>query len=104
MLYLKKFTNFFETMDLEKSILQKFENKDEDYDLTTESGKELLVCSMLLRHTLQLICNGHAVTGLRCENSANYDVQIEEQIRIATGIFPSVSMLNHSCDPNVITR
>lgn len=67
--------------------------------------------------TGQLICNGHAITKLGITESTqesltestppecrNGEVVSQEQVRIATAIFPSASMMNHSCDPNIINR
>lgn len=63
-----------------------------------------LISSLILRHLLQSICNAHAITLLRdsTEQSSapTYD---RDQVRIATAIYPRVSLLNHACDPNVIS-
>ncbi|KAI5700775.1 hypothetical protein M8J75_002758 [Diaphorina citri] len=63
----------------------------------------------MLRHIGQLICNGHAITKLGVTESTPDRTNGEEgemvshnQVRIATAIFPSASMMNHSCDPNII--
>ncbi|XP_067328256.1 SET and MYND domain-containing protein 4 [Anolis sagrei] len=52
----------------------------------------------VLRHVLQLQCNAQAVTALRvsgCEAVARH-----EEVTLATALFPVLSLLNHSCDPN----
>ncbi|XP_008117659.1 SET and MYND domain-containing protein 4 [Anolis carolinensis] len=52
----------------------------------------------VLRHVLQLQCNAQAVTALRvsgCEAVAR-----QEEVTLATALFPVLSLLNHSCDPN----
>ncbi|XP_066491945.1 SET and MYND domain-containing protein 4 [Tiliqua scincoides] len=54
----------------------------------------------MLRHMLQLRCNAHAITTLRESGSGDGPVASSEQVRLATAIFPVVSLLNHSCDPN----
>ncbi|XP_044286543.1 SET and MYND domain-containing protein 4 [Varanus komodoensis] len=54
----------------------------------------------MLRHMLQLQCNAQAVTVLRASGSEDKLVASSEQVRLATAIFPVVSLLNHSCDPN----
>lgn len=60
----------------------------------------LTVSSLLLRHLLQTICNAHAITQMKDDLLFNQTCN-REQIRYATAIFPKVSLLNHSCDPNV---
>lgn len=65
-----------------------------------------LVGGMILRHIAQLVCNGHAITKLDISQpeNENQEVLTERQVRIATAIYPSASMMNHSCDPNIINR
>ncbi|MEQ2315212.1 hypothetical protein AMECASPLE_019785 [Ameca splendens] len=71
--------------------------KEED----TEWSSELwVVGSAVLRHMLQLRCNAQAVITLQDAGSKTSRVQSVEQIRIATAIFPTLSLLNHSCCPN----
>lgn len=67
------------------------------------------ICALLLRHIAQLVCNAHAITKLDSEKKqADFPgdslntVMSESQQRIATAIYPSASMMNHSCDPNII--
>lgn len=82
-------------------------------EILTDTGSEVVtqVCALLLRHIAQLVCNAHAITKLDSDrNSANLSVDhyntvvSESQQRIATAIYPSASMMNHSCDPNIINR
>lgn len=54
----------------------------------------------VLRHLLQLRCNAQAVTLLKDEGVPGSAVQAVQEVRIATAIFPSFSLLNHSCSPN----
>ncbi|XP_021932938.1 SET and MYND domain-containing protein 4-like isoform X1 [Zootermopsis nevadensis] len=63
-----------------------------------------LVGGVILRHIAQLVCNGHAITKLDISQpeNENQEVLMERQVRIATAIYPSASMMNHSCDPNII--
>ncbi|MED6282850.1 hypothetical protein CHARACLAT_002569 [Characodon lateralis] len=71
--------------------------KEED----TEWSSELwVVGSAVLRHMLQLMCNAQAVITLQDAGSKTSRVQSVEEIRIATAIFPTLSLLNHSCCPN----
>ena len=66
--------------------------------------------SLLLRHVLQLVCNAHAITAVlptlnKGDNSTEGGrVEREEQVRIATAIYPTASLMNHSCDPTIISR
>ena len=54
----------------------------------------------MLRHMLQLQCNAQAITSI-CHTGSNESIITNSrQIRLATGIFPVVSLLNHSCRPN----
>lgn len=105
-LYFWKYTNFFKVVDLKKSLVDKFSDTSlsPNYDISSDNGKQLFVSSLILRHTLQLISNGHAITKLNLTALENDKVATEQQERIATGIYPSVSMMNHSCDPNIINR
>uniref|UniRef100_H3DFG5 Protein-lysine N-methyltransferase SMYD4 n=1 Tax=Tetraodon nigroviridis TaxID=99883 RepID=H3DFG5_TETNG len=56
--------------------------------------------SAVLRHLLQLRCNAQAVIMLQDTGSGNALVQANQEIRIATAMFPNLSLLNHSCCPN----
>jgi hypothetical protein len=72
-------------------------------------NRKSVVCfvgGLILRHISQLVCNGHAITKLdkTFAEDENQDVLTERQVRIATAIYPSASMMNHSCDPNIINR
>uniref|UniRef100_A0A673FPL0 SET and MYND domain containing 4 n=1 Tax=Sinocyclocheilus rhinocerous TaxID=307959 RepID=A0A673FPL0_9TELE len=51
---------------------------------------EMRARATALRHMMQLRCNTQAVTA----------VMSSSEIRIATAIFPVLSLLNHSCSPN----
>lgn len=100
-LYLENFTDYFITgspLHLDTSL-----------SLSNDVGHRMLL------HIGQLICNGHAITKLGITESTqesltesttpecrNGEVVSQEQVRIATAIFPSASMMNHSCDPNII--
>ncbi|XP_072515246.1 SET and MYND domain-containing protein 4 [Salminus brasiliensis] len=53
-----------------------------------------------LRHMMQLRCNAQAVTAMSIKEDKNLVVQSSGEVRIATAIFPILSLLNHSCRPN----
>ncbi|KAL4224683.1 hypothetical protein ACF0H5_015380 [Mactra antiquata] len=68
------------------------------------TSEETYIGGLLLRHILQLVCNAHAITDLQCcdiEKSSN--VEDKKQVRIATAIYPTASLMNHSCDPTIIS-
>ncbi|XP_046664063.1 SET and MYND domain-containing protein 4-like [Homalodisca vitripennis] len=57
----------------------------------------------ILRHIAQLICNGHAITkidSVALKENCHKTISETKQ-RIATAIYPSASMMNHSCDQNI---
>ncbi|XP_059351666.1 SET and MYND domain-containing protein 4-like isoform X2 [Daphnia carinata] len=56
-----------------------------------------LVGGLILVHVCQMVSNAHAITELCALDETN-----ERQERIATAIYPSASLMNHSCDPTVI--
>lgn len=71
--------------------------------LDNDSSENLkLVSSLILRHLLQCICNAHAITHLKddCNNQQTFS---RDQQRYATAIYPRVSLLNHSCNSNVVS-
>ena len=67
---------------------------------------------LLLRHILQLVCNAHAITSVQTEShtessehaSSEGSVSSTEQTRVATAIYPTASLMNHSCDPTIVSR
>ncbi|XP_037665579.1 SET and MYND domain-containing protein 4 isoform X2 [Choloepus didactylus] len=54
----------------------------------------------MLRHMLQLQCNAQAITTIQQKGSKENIITESRQVRLATGLFPVVSLLNHSCSPN----
>lgn len=87
--------------------------------ISFESGKSAYsfppyfmdVGGLLLKHILQLICNAHAITSLErttsakeCDDLPDTNVDAQEQVRIATAIYPTASLMNHSCDPTIVSR
>lgn len=70
------------------------------FNILTTNNKQLYVSSLLLRYILQLIANGYAIT--KSNTLLSNDSSMKQQDIVATGIYPSASMMNHSCDPNII--
>ncbi|XP_034034097.1 SET and MYND domain-containing protein 4 [Thalassophryne amazonica] len=58
------------------------------------------VGSTVLKHLLQLRCNAQAVLTVQHTGATDSSVQSSREVRIATAIFPTLSLLNHSCCPN----
>ncbi|XP_012581429.1 PREDICTED: SET and MYND domain-containing protein 4 isoform X2 [Condylura cristata] len=64
-------------------------------------GPELTVWGVaMLKHMLQLQCNAQAITTIQQTGSKESIITDSRQVRLATAIFPVVSLLNHSCSPN----
>lgn len=87
-----------------------------DEEIMSESEWTLFISSILMRHIFQLVINGHAIVDFRQSifqmNSMNLMIfnnfvvcgglhALLKSERIFTGIFPRISMLNHSCDSNI---
>ncbi|KAI3373758.1 hypothetical protein L3Q82_022340 [Scortum barcoo] len=72
----------------------------EEGDAADWSSELWLLGSAVLRHVLQLRCNAQAILILQDTGAAHLPVQSSREIRIATAIFPTLSLLNHSCCPN----
>lgn len=95
LIYLKESTEYFNNrQNIEQIELLHISNKSE---LNID-----FIGRLILRHIAQLICNAHAITKIE-SMPAIHGVTEEAQVRIATAIYPSVSMMNHSCNPNIIS-
>ncbi|XP_069647372.1 SET and MYND domain-containing protein 4 isoform X2 [Haliaeetus albicilla] len=55
----------------------------------------------MLRHMLQLQCNAQAITVMQESGSGDSAVVNKKPVRLATALFPVLSLLNHSCCPNI---
>ncbi|XP_066929332.1 SET and MYND domain-containing protein 4-like [Clytia hemisphaerica] len=75
-------------------VLSRFSYIDDSADSTFIGG-------LILRHILQLVCNAHAITSLSYTDSQSNVVE-QDQVRIATAIYPTTSLLNHSCEPSIV--
>lgn len=104
-IYLREHTTFFQDF-----IKNKIKN------LLNDSDWDLLITALILRHMGQLVTNGHAIVDFRQNifttdalklmllknqpNGGGLHLLLKSQ-RVFTGIFPRISMLNHSCEPNI---
>jgi len=61
-----------------------------------------VVGGLILNHICQMVSNAHAITELCTFEGSNPSTVNERQERIATAIYPSASLMNHSCNPTVI--
>ncbi|NWW93183.1 SMYD4 protein, partial [Rhynochetos jubatus] len=59
------------------------------------------VAEAMLRHVLQLQCNAQAITVMQESVSGDGAVVNKKPVRLATAFFPVLSLLNHSCCPNI---
>ena len=94
-------------------------NLQQELDSTSETGEgasclpaDVIGC-LLFHHSQQMSCNVHAITAIvsTSDDKANSkhrtskdQVVTREQKRIATAVYPTASLLNHACDPDVIVR
>ncbi|XP_054004754.1 SET and MYND domain-containing protein 4-like isoform X1 [Hylaeus anthracinus] len=101
-IYLSEYTDFFKTNNLNDCLVKKFSDRsfNSNFNILTNNDKQLYVSSLLLRYILQLICNGHAI--VTSNTLLNKNDSFMDQDIVGTGIYPSASMMNHSCDPNII--
>ena len=71
-------------------------------DISPET--HLYIGSLLLRHICQLVCNAHAITELQITQAVDSSlVEGKSQVRVATAIYPTASLMNHSCDPTILS-
>ncbi|XP_025086995.1 SET and MYND domain-containing protein 4-like isoform X3 [Pomacea canaliculata] len=91
----EKFTRFLK-------FIKDEEAEDEQDEEEAQAG--IVVGGLLLRHIQQLVCNAHAITTLQTTQADKENaVQLQSQVRIATAIYPTASLMNHSCDPTIIS-
>ena len=72
----------------------------------SDSHKTDIIEKLLLHHLMQIPCNVHAITSITSKEGSTEcsSVESQEQVRLGMAIFPTASLLNHSCDPNTIVR
>ncbi|GAA6219812.1 SET and MYND domain-containing protein 4 isoform X1 [Lates japonicus] len=76
------------------------QSPDEEGGNADWSTELWLLGSAVLRQFLQLRCNTQAILKVQDTGAENSPVQSSREIRIASAIFPTLSLLNHSCCPN----
>ena len=67
----------------------------------------LYIGGLICRHIQQLVCNAHAITEVKVDDQGQgpeTSVDSASQVRVATAIYPTASLMNHSCDPSIISR
>ncbi|XP_065587938.1 SET and MYND domain-containing protein 4 [Cyrtonyx montezumae] len=65
------------------------------------SPELMIMAEAMLRHVLQLQCNAQAITVMQELESGDGTVVNKKPVRLATAFFPVLSLLNHSCSPNI---
>uniref|UniRef100_A0A8C6YKY5 Protein-lysine N-methyltransferase SMYD4 n=1 Tax=Nothoprocta perdicaria TaxID=30464 RepID=A0A8C6YKY5_NOTPE len=65
------------------------------------SPRMKIMAEAMLRHVLQLQCNAQAITVMQELGSEDGAVVNKKPVRLATAFFPVLSLLNHSCSPNI---
>ena len=91
------------------NLAQELENLDESDGVASCLPADVIGC-LLFHHSQQLSCNVHAITGIvptsddKKHFSTKEQVVTREQKRIAIAVYPTASLLNHACDPDVIVR
>ncbi|XP_042355346.1 SET and MYND domain-containing protein 4 [Plectropomus leopardus] len=86
--------------DLSRPLGANSQSPNKEEGIADWSSELWRLGSAVLRHVLQLRCNAQAIVMLQDTGAANSPVQSSREIRIATAIFPTLSLLNHSCCPN----
>ncbi|PIK56530.1 hypothetical protein BSL78_06547 [Apostichopus japonicus] len=75
------------------------------WDALCNDTEVCALAGLISRHILQLRCNVHAITAVHPQGHADdpgRKVETTEQVRVASAVYPTVSLMNHGCDPNVI--
>ncbi|GAB1600499.1 SET and MYND domain-containing protein 4-like [Argonauta hians] len=109
LLHLLKYFGWFQDKLTVQEILDRRSNDTnvETSDLWNWSQQHRVIGTFLLHHIQQLVCNGHAIAKLDFSDpiptTVNDGVSVEtsSEIRLATAIYPTVSLLNHSCQPSI---
>lgn len=76
-----------------------FERKINDDDLLDD---EAYIGGLLLRHLQSLQFNAHEISELTNTTSVNSQETTYKSEYIGGGVYPTVALFNHSCDPSII--
>ena len=60
--------------------------------------------AVFLMHLMQLRCNSYSVSSVALENASGTHVQKTSAVCLGSAIYPTASLINHSCYPNAILR
>ena len=61
--------------------------------------------NLFLHHLLQLRCNTHTISTVQKEGaSGSESVQTMSEVQLGSAVYPTASLMNHSCHPNAIFR
>lgn len=74
-------------------------------DVITE--EEVFIASLILRHLQILQFNSHEISELRNINEEVFDNGIQcfyKSEYIGAGLYPTLALFNHSCDPSIVRR
>lgn len=58
-----------------------------------------VLATFVLRHMMSFPCNAHEISELSYDTKLPYQ---SELLEVGAGIYPTLSLTNHSCDPNVV--
>ncbi|XP_076297821.1 protein-lysine N-methyltransferase SMYD4-like isoform X2 [Lasioglossum baleicum] len=104
--YLLERTDFFQRNDINDLFARKFVNNSFNFDFhaITNDNKHIYVSSLLLRFCLQVYFHSSSISKSSIQLSED-DLTIDQEITrdiVALGIYPSASMMSHSCDGNIV--
>lgn len=86
---------YFESQtDLFKRLSEKI-TLDKNKDFNIYFG------SCLLETVAQTACNASVIVDWNGTDYNDYKYIPEKKVPLATGLYPAVSMMNHSCKPNI---
>uniref|UniRef100_T1IUA2 Protein-lysine N-methyltransferase SMYD4 n=1 Tax=Strigamia maritima TaxID=126957 RepID=T1IUA2_STRMM len=73
-----------------------------DFPIILNSDTKYFLTYLLFRQSLQIICNAYAITETTGDDEPT-DVYSQQQTRIGVALYPTASLMNHSCKPNILS-